>query len=114
MLIQRVNNEKTPTTKSGIPKTKIEKIVQLINDRKKGKFLIFSTYDASFNPICRVLKENKISFVLLKGSSRTRQRNIDKFKQGNIQVIFLNSNFNGAGINLPETTDLILYHKMSQ
>ena len=27
-------------------------------------------------------------------------------------MIFLNSNFNGAGINLQEATDIILYHEM--
>ena len=97
-----------------LPKTKIEKVIQLIQDNKQGKFLIFSAYDASFEPICRALSENKISYVQLKGSSVSRQRNIDRFKTGEVRAIFLNSNFNGAGINLQETTDLILYHKMSQ
>jgi len=101
-------------TKNDLPNTKIDQIIELINANKNGKFLIFSTYDASFQPICRVLKDNKIKYAMLKGSSITRQKNIDGFKRGGIQVIFLNSNFNGAGINLQETTDLILYHKMSQ
>lgn len=101
-------------SKIDLPKTKIEKIIELINSNKNGKFLVFSTYDASFQPICRVLEKNKIKYALLKGSSKTRQKSIDGFKKGQIQVIFLNSNFNGAGINLQETTDLILYHKMSQ
>lgn len=100
--------------KNNLPNTKIEQIIEIINTNKHGKFLIFSTYDASFQPICRVLKDNKIKYALLKGSSITRQKNIDGFKKGDIQVVFLNSNFNGAGINLQETTDLILYHKMSQ
>ena len=51
---------------------------------------------------------------MLKGSTKTIQKNIDMFKTGKLQVIFLNSNFNGAGINLQETTDMILYHKMPQ
>jgi SNF2 family DNA or RNA helicase len=97
-----------------LPQTKIEKIAKLVTSNKKGKFLIFSSYDSSFEPICRVLTENKIGYALLKGSSKTRQKNIDKFKSGNLQVIFLNSNFNGAGINLQETTDIILYHRMTQ
>ena len=29
-------------------------------------------------------------------------------------MIFLNSNCNGAGINLQEATDIILYHKMTE
>ena len=31
----------------------------------------------------------------------------------NTQVIFLNSKYNGAGINLQEATDIILYHEMN-
>ena len=59
------------------------------------------------------MTENKIQFVEIKGYSTTRKQNIDKFKHGDTQVIFLNSNFNGAGINLQEATDIILYHEMS-
>ena len=36
-----------------------------------------------------------------------------KFKEGKIKVIFLNSKNNGAGINLQEATDIILYHRMN-
>ena len=107
--VSRDNNEPKIT----LPQTKIEKVIELVQSNKPGKFLIFSTYDASFEPICRVLQENKVTYALLKGSSKTRQRNIDRFKAGEIRVIFLNSDFNGAGINLQETTDLILYHRMS-
>ena len=35
------------------------------------------------------------------------------FKDGKVPVIFLNSNIECAGLNLQETTDIILYHKMN-
>ena len=117
LIYVKTKNDDTHTNnncKNVLPKTKIEKIVDIIRANKNGKFLVFSAYDATFEPICRVLKENKIKYKLLKGSVTTRQNSINGFKKGNIQVIFLNSNFNGAGINLQETTDLILYHKMSE
>ena len=44
--------------------------------------------------------------------SAVRSNLIQKFKNGHIQVIFLNANFNGAGINLQETTDIIVFHEM--
>jgi len=34
------------------------------------------------------------------------------FKDGKLKVIFLNSSFDGAGLNLQEATDIILYHDM--
>jgi SNF2 family DNA or RNA helicase len=34
--------------------------------------------------------------------------------KGELSVIFLNSRFNGAGINLQIADDIILYHKMAE
>ena len=38
------------------------------------------------------------------------KRILNYFKEGKIKVLFLNSNNNGAGINLQEATDIIMYH----
>ena len=94
-------------------KTQINTIISLIKDKPDGKFLIFSAWDQTFNPIRNELHKSNINFVEIKGSVSTRQKSITSFKEGNIQVIFLNSVFNGSGINLQETTDIIVYHKMS-
>ncbi len=94
------------------PATKLEKIIDIISCNKDGKFIIYSSYDETFRPICQLLEDNKISFVMLKGSASNRKQTLDMYKNGSIKVIFLNSNFNSAGINLQETTDIILYHKM--
>jgi len=93
--------------------TPLEKIIDILSNKKNGKFIIFSAYDASFKPICRILKEADINFSLVIGNRKTREQSIDKFKNGDASVIFLNSNFNGAGINLQEASDIILYHEMS-
>ena len=93
-------------------KTKVNTIISLIKNKTDGKFLIFSAWDGTFNPIRNELHKSNIKFVEMKGSIHTRQKNITSFKQGNIKVIFLNSIFNGSGINLQETTDIIVYHKM--
>ena len=49
----------------------------------------------------------------IKGRSETREKIIKRFKEGDIKVIFLNSRNNGAGINLQECTDIILFHAMN-
>lgn len=92
--------------------TKQDKVLNLIKDKKDGKFIIFSDWDNTFDVIRRVLKENNIKFYEVKGASANRQKILEKFKNGKVRVLFLNSKFNGAGINLQETTDIILYHKM--
>ena len=95
--------------------TPLEKVIDIITGCKQGsKFIIFSSYDETFQPIQRILMENNISYTIVKGNKIQREKSIDNFKRGGVQVIFLNSNFNGAGINLEETTDIILYHNMSE
>jgi SNF2 family DNA or RNA helicase len=93
-------------------KTKINISLELISKNPKNKFIIFSAWDQTFLPIREMLLINKIKYVEVKGSIGERQRNIDYFKNGDVNVIFLNSRFNGAGINLQEATDIIIYHEM--
>ena len=93
--------------------SKPQKIIDIINNKLDGRFLIFSEEQESFNLISKILSENNISFVEIKGHLTTIQKNLDYFKSGKIKVLFLNSNTSAAGINLQETTDIILYHKMS-
>lgn len=93
--------------------TKEEKIVELIKNNNDGMFLIFSEYDFTFYQIYKILHENDIKFVEIKGSIKVREKNLELFRTGKVKVIFLNSNYNGAGINLTEATDIILYHEMN-
>ena len=94
--------------------TKQEKIVEIIKNNKGGKFLIFSSFDNTFFPICSTLTENNISYAIIKGNIHNRINKLEAFKRGDISVIFLNSNFDGSGINLQEATDIILYHIMTE
>jgi SNF2 family DNA or RNA helicase len=95
-------------------RTKTEEIVDIISNKKDGNFIIFSVYDESYEPICKILKDNNIGFVIISGKVSKRQKDINKFKTGDCNVIFLNSKFSSAGINLTEATDIIFYHKMCQ
>ena len=57
--------------------------------------------------------QSRISFAEVKGTTDTKQKHIRDFKNGVTKVLFLNARHDGTGINLPETTDIILYHKIS-
>lgn len=92
---------------------KTDQIINIIKAKKDGKFLVFSDFEGSFKPICKILESNNISFVLLKGDVTNRTKIINDYKNGNNNVIFLNSTTDSAGINLQETTDIILYHEMN-
>jgi hypothetical protein len=98
------------------PVSKPETIVRIINklyeNKKDAKIIIFSSWDESFNIISRFLSDADIDFHELKGHVSSRKKIISNYKSGKAPVLFLNSRFNGAGINLQETTDIILYHDM--
>lgn len=100
--------------KEEIKMTKIEKIIDIIIKNKEGKYLIFSNYDNTFYPICNAMNENDIKFVQVCGTIKNRERILELFKTGDIPVIFLNSTTDGSGINLTETTDIILCHQMDR
>lgn len=96
-----------------LKKTRCEWIVEIIKKNKYGKFLVYSSFDNTFHPICSILYENNIEFIQLKGTYKNKEKKIDLFKNGKIPVIFLNSNESCAGINLTEATDIILCHEMT-
>jgi SNF2 family DNA or RNA helicase len=81
---------------------------------RKGKILIFSSYDVSFDIIRRSFDLYKINYAELTGSKATRESKIKKFHEGKVDVIFLNSRFSGAGLNLQDCTDIIFYHDMDR
>jgi len=116
-LIYIKNNGKgtiSPESENKTPKTKIKTVINLIRDKPLGKFIIFSAWDETFAPIRNTLSKNNIGFIEVRGNVKSRVKNINDFRNGNINVIFLNSRFNGSGINLQEATDIIVYHRMKK
>ena len=89
--------------------TEIEKIL-----KKQGKFIIVSDYSETFDKIQKLLISIKLTYMTLKGHSTTINNTINSFEAGDINVLMLNSQYFGAGLNLQMTTDLILYHKFSK
>lgn len=92
--------------------TKVDTVIEIIKSNPKGKFIISSSWNQSFIPIRNILYKNNIDFIEIKGNTNTRHKNIINYKKGNVKVVFLNSAFNGTGINFQETSDIIVYHDM--
>ena len=95
-------------------KTKPDTIGDIIKENPRGKFIVFSEHDESFSLIKRVFSEREIPFVEIKGSRETREKKLKSYQEGELNTIFLNAKFNGAGINLQMTTDIIIYHEMNE
>lgn len=109
-VIEIENNEyDKPLSK---PDTVVKIIKNLQETKPNPKIIIFSSWDETFTIISRFLNDAEIDFHELKGHLSSRKKIINQYKGGHSPVLFLNSRFNGAGINLQETTDIILYHDM--
>lgn len=81
---------------------------------RKAKYLIFSSFDASFNNIKDVLKAEKMNCEQVKGCSSQVSSVVERYKNGELDMLLLNARHFGAGLNLENTTDLIFYHGMDK
>jgi SNF2 family DNA or RNA helicase len=94
--------------------TKIDTILSIVGDAVHKKILIFSNYNESFTLIKKFLDEKKISYLELRGTKERRDNTIDSYKTGSVNVLLLNTIYSGAGLNLQETSDIILYHQIHE
>jgi len=92
--------------------TKIKQVMNIISDASHKKILIFSNFNESFTIIKKYLDEKQISYLELRGTKEKRDNTIDLYKTGNVNVLLLNTIHSGAGLNLQETTDIIMYHRL--
>lgn len=99
--------------------TKIDNIVKIIGDLDDdARIIIFSEFDNSMNAInsskyftCKI-KEIKGSATHIDNIAKwfqTTNPNVAKEKK----ILFMNSKYAGAGLNLESGTDVFIYHRMN-
>ena len=108
-----VNNQ--PETNQGTLPNKDAALINILRNVKPSqKFLVVSNYDSTFANIKQKLFDHNIKFSVIAGSSAHIQKVIKEYISGEIQVILMNSNNFGSGLNLEMTTDIIIYHKLKK
>lgn len=75
------------------------------------KYLIFSSYDNTFQTVSEMLTKMGIKYSYLKGNGYIIRNIVDAYKNGTTQVLLVNTKHYGSGLNLENTTDLIMFHK---
>lgn len=93
---------------------KFEKLEMLLKEiltsTSKRKILIFSNYDITFQNISTILEKNNLSYDYLKGIGINNI--INKYKNTNDNnILLVNTKAYGCGLNLENTTDIIMFHK---
>ncbi len=114
--IKVVSNEKKSTKgfdqmdKSDV----LEKILTYIakNDQTP-RILIFSDYSQTFDKIIKNIAKANLQYALLSGIPAHITNVINEFKQGTTNVLMLDSQHYGSGLNLQDANYLILYHRMT-
>ena len=92
--------------------SKEDTLIQLLNSKPEGKFLIFSRVDSGFWKLEQKLRENNIPYGEMKGHTTHMMHTLERFREGQIRVILLNTYYAGSGIDISFATDVVLYHMM--
>lgn len=95
-------------------KTKLEFMEYFIRTKiyARCKIIFCTNYVRIFNDIKHLLKKYFINYIELDdGNIYDIYKSVNKYTHGNINVLLLNSNLFGCGLNLECTSDIVFLHK---
>lgn len=100
-------------------KEKLDELFSILLKRKTEgncKFLIFNEYFTNTynDKLETFLNKNGITFSYLKGSTASINLKLKEYREGTLDCLLMNARYCGSGINLQNTTDIIIYHSMSK
>lgn len=92
---------------------KLQNFKNLLKQKKNtgAKILIFSGYDYTFNQIMPILDGIETTYEFIKGNGDQIKSVVNKYKKNEIDVLLVNTKNYGTGMNLENTTDIIMFHK---
>jgi hypothetical protein len=90
---------------------KIKNIEILLKKKKNAKILIFSNFDSTFQNIIPVLQSLSMKFEFIKGNGDQIRATVNRYKSDVLNILLVNSRNYGTGMNLENTTDVIMLHK---
>ena len=112
--LQKVDHFKS-ISKNSSKYDNMDKILELNNENPIKKYLIFTEYESTLNTkITSILDKWNLKYDRIRGSSSTINKQLEKYKNpnGETNVLLVNSKFFGSGMNLENTSDIIIMHKM--
>ncbi len=90
---------------------KLDLFLELIDElmSEGRKVLVFSQFTSMLSILEREIKKRKFSYVKLTGSSTKRDKIIDKFTNGEVDIFLISLKAGGVGLNLVEADTVIHY-----
>lgn len=86
-------------------------IKQISKDNPNNKLLIFSMNEGIFDKLQDILNNMGRSFKMLKGTNMSIAKTVESYKNGELNTLLVNPENYGSGLNLENTTDMIMLHK---
>ena len=82
---------------------------------QKSQKYIFTEYESTLNSkITGILDKYGLSYARIRGTSTSISCMVETYRQSDdkINVLLINSKYFGSGLNLENTSDIIILHKM--
>ena len=97
----------------------LKEIIEKKKDLDNFKLLIFSDFDNTFNDITDYMDSIELTHRRVMGTSATINKIVKNYKLPNnvkesVQVLLLNAEYCASGINLENTSDIVIYHSMNE
>jgi hypothetical protein len=90
----------------------LKNIINKIDDEyPNNKILVFSMNERIFYNVSDVLASSNRRVKMLKGRNTTIANTVTEYQKGEINTLLVNPDCYGNGINLENTTDVIMLHK---
>lgn len=94
-------------------KSKDDQLVEILSEIPDAKILLFATFENTVNKMETFLRESDIGFKKLVGNQHSINHTVNEFNNGDVNILLLNANNHGCGLNLQKATHIIFYHKMA-
>ena len=93
----------------------MDKIFALNTENPVRKYLIFTEYESTLNSkITNILDKYGLTYARIRGTGSSITNMVETYRQSDnkINVLLINSKYFGSGLNLENTSDIIILHKM--
>lgn len=93
---------------------KIDNLKVILQEKMANgaKVIIYSAYETTFDRVSELLRELGMSYSYLKGNEGHVTKTLQRYKDGDLSVLLANTRHYGSGINLENTSDIIMFHKI--
>lgn len=97
----------------GVHNSKMQNLEVILRAHSGAKALIYSNHDKSFESICACLTRLGKTYDFIRGGHKQISNTVDAYKDDRIDVLLINATHYGSGLNLENTTDIMMFHALN-